>query len=362
MNKILTALASIILLSACKQQPSMKPQRKDIVVAVFASGNIITKDEYKVTALAEGYLEVSNVSEGDTVVKKQLLFRLNNNVQQLQVENAATNYQFANINAADNSPQIKELEERISQAMIKKQTDEANLKRYENLVKTNAVSRLDYENVKLVYQNDLSNIAQLQKNLDYLKDNLQLNKSNALNQYRVQQQNNQYYNLTADGEGMVLQVFKNKGDLVKRGETVAIIGSGIKIMRLFIDEDDIEKIQLNQPVYVSLNTAKSKAYEGYISKIYPSFDESAQSFIAEAIFTNLPAVLKIGTQLQANIVITKKPNALVIPADYLLNDNTVILKEGHQKRTVQTGIQSNEWVEITGGLKEGEVIELPKKK
>ena len=360
MKKIVISLITI-LLAACKEQPTTLPERKEIIDAVFASGSIITKDEYSVTAQAEGYLEVSNVSEGDPVNKNQLLFRLNNSVQQLQVENAAVNYQFASSNAADYSPQIKELEEQISQARRKKQTDEANLLRYENLLKTNAVSRLDYENVKLVYENDLSTIAQLQKSLDNLKDNLQLNKANALNQYQLQQQNNRYYNLTADGAGMVLQVLKNKGDLVKRGETVAVIGSGAKIMKLFIDEDDIEKIQLNQPVYVSLNTAKSTPYEGYVSKIYPSFDNNAQSFIAEASFTKLPAVLKDGTQLQANIVIAKKPNALVIPAQYLMDGNTVLLKNGNQKKTVQTGMQSTEWVEITGGLNDGEAIELPKK-
>ncbi|TDB66791.1 efflux RND transporter periplasmic adaptor subunit [Arundinibacter roseus] len=361
MNRILTTLAGLLLLSACKEQPTTTPQRKDLVDAVFASGNIITKDEYRVTAMADGYLEVAKISEGDTVAKNKLLFRLNNSVQQLQVENAATNYQFAKSNADGNSPQIRELEEQISQAMRKKQTDEANLQRYENLIKTNAVSRVDYENVKLVYQNDLSTIAQLQKSLDNLKDNLQLNKANALSQYQLQQQNNQYYNLTADGGGTVLQVLKNQGDLVKRGETVAVIGSGSKIMKLFIDEDDIEKIKLNQPVYVSLNTAKGTVYEGYLSKIYPSFDNSAQSFIAEATFTKFPAVLKDGTQLQANIVVSEKQKALVIPTEYLVDDNTVLLKEGQKKKNVQTGIKSAEWVEIIGGLKEGDVIELPQK-
>jgi multidrug efflux pump subunit AcrA (membrane-fusion protein) len=281
-------------------------------------------------------------------------------VQEFNVKNAAANYQFAIDNGAENSPQVKELEEKINQAMLKKQTDEANLLRYEKLIKTNAVSQLEYDNVKLTYQNDLSNIVQLQKNLENLKSTLELNKVNAWNQLKVQQENNQYYNLTADGEGTVLQIMKRNGDLVKRGETVAIIGRGTKIMKLFIDEDDIRKVQMNQTIYVSLNTDKDTPYEGYVSKIYPAFDNSSQSFIAEASFKKLPPVLKDGTQLQANIVVNKKEKALVVPIDYLLDENKVFLKDGHQTREVEIGIKTSEWVEITSGLKEGEEIELPK--
>ncbi len=361
-NIIRCTVAISVLMVSCKSTQETAPQRKDIVNAVFASGNITTVNEYSVTAFADGYLDASMVREGDSVRKNEVLFKLMNDVQQSQVENALVNYQYAKNNAADYSPQIAQVQEQISQAMLKKQTDEVNLQRYENLIKTNAVARADYDNVQLTYKNDISNIAVLQKTLATLKQNLALNEANTKAQYQIQKQNNGYYNVSSANSGVVLNVFKHNGDLVKKGETIAAVGSGEKVAKLYVDEDDIQKVQLNQQVRISLNTDKRNTYPATISKIYPSFDKNSQSFIVEATFSKMPLTLKDDTQLQANIIITEKKNALVIPASYLSDDNSVMVKNKKGRTAVKTGIKTTEWIEIISGLSDNEVIELPKQK
>lgn len=351
-----------VMMASCNSTQETTPQRKDIIDAVFASGNITTANKYSITAFADGYLNASMVREGDSVRKNQVLFKLMNDVQQSQVANALVNYQYAKTNAADYSPQIAQVQEQIDQAMLKKETDEVNLRRYENLIKTNAVAKADYDNVQLTYKNDISNITVLQKTLATLKQNLALNEANTKAQYQIQQQNNGYYNVSSANSGLVLNVFKHNGDLVKKGETLAAIGSGEKIARLYVDEGDIQKVQLNQQVRISLNTDKKDSYPATISKIYPSFDGYSQSFIVEATFDSMLSTLKDGTQLQANIIITEKKNALVIPASYLLEDDTVQAKMNHRKTAVKTGIKTAEWIEIVNRLTDNEVIELPKQK
>jgi hypothetical protein len=66
------------------------------------------------------------------------------------------------------------------------------------------------------------------------------------------------------------------------------------------------------------------------------------------------------TQLQANIVTDEKKNALIIPSNYLLNGDSVLMKEG-KKAAVQKGIVNNEWVEILSGLTENQTIVISKK-
>jgi multidrug efflux pump subunit AcrA (membrane-fusion protein) len=104
-----------------------------------------------------------------------------------------------------------------------------------------------------------------------------------------------------------------------------------------------------------LNTDKDNPVDAVVSKIYPAFDVAEQSFILEADFLNYNKRILANTQLQANIIIAEKENALVIPAQYLSNNNKVTLSD-NSVVTVNVGIKSNNWVEIIDGLNESNSI------
>ena len=157
----------------------------------------------------------------------------------------------------------------------------------------------------------------------------------------------------------MLRTNKKSGELVRRGETVAIIGGGQKIAKLLIAEEDIKQIQLNQFVLFNLNTDKDALYEGLVTKIYPSFDDLEQSFIIEARFKESTDKLYHNTQLQANIIIGQKENTWVIPADYLIPGDSVQLSNG-DVQSVQVGVRYDRWAEVLNGVGADDVIQKPK--
>ena len=358
--KYYIVLFIILLNVSCKQVQEIQPCRKDIFDAVFASGSTVSINQYAITSQVEGYLCTSSVSEGDSVQNGQQLFKLFNDTQQIQVSNAHDNYNFAKDNLNNNAPQITKLEEQINQAKSIIDIDGANLKRYENLITTNAVSQVDYDKVILNYQNDEFNLTFLQKSLVDLKNNLSLSKKNAKANYQLQQNTNKFYSLFSTYSGIVLSVLKKNGDLVKKGENIAIIGSGKTVAKLYVAEDDIQKIQFGQQTLITLNTNKDRVYNAKVTKIYPSFDVAFQSFIVEASFDELPKQLINATQVQANFIISQKKNALVIPTIYLYEGDSVITKKNHLKKAIKTGIKTLEWVEVLNGLNDIEKLELLK--
>ncbi|HLI92047.1 MAG TPA: HlyD family efflux transporter periplasmic adaptor subunit [Puia sp.] len=342
----------IVLLAAisCNPQEPVHPQYRNMVDAVFASGNIESKNQYHVTAYADGYLQQSFVAEDDSVQKGELLFRIAGEIQQTQVENAAANYRYALRNASDKSLQVLQLESQIAQARKKLVTDSLNFLRFEHLLPTHAVAQVDYDNARLTYQASVSNLAVLENNLADLRTNLAQNAENTRAQFRIQQENDRYYQLTSDAPGRILNVYKRNGDLIRKGDIVADLGTGQLLAKLEIAEEDIRRIQLGQPVLISLNTDKDHLYHATISKIYPSFDTGQQAFIAEATFSEMPPSLRDGTQLQANIILNQKQHALVIPSSCLLPGDSVILAPSGDHRAVTTGIHTLEWIEILGGI------------
>ena len=356
MALVLTTLA----FTACKHQADVTPQRKDIVDAVFGSGHMENNNQYTVMANVEGYLKKLYVAEGDTVKEGQPLFRLSNEVQHTQVDNAVTNLDFARANTSPKAPQIEQLKIQISQAMDKKRVDSLNYQRYSRLVQTHAVSTADYDNAQLNYQSSSANLKVLQKNLADLQRNVNLSLQNARSTYDIQRENNDYNVIKSKAPGVVMNLAKKVGDYIKKTDAIAMIGAGKPIIKLYISEDDIQRVKLRQLVLISLNSVKDSVYKAHITKIYPSFDSTEQSFIAEAVFDDYTGRLLNGTQLQANIIVQEKKNALVIPSFYLINGDYVMLKGSNQKKPVKTGIRTLEWTEITGGLTTGDALTLPK--
>jgi len=348
--------------AGCRHAEEITPQRRDIVDAVFGSGHLENARQYTVVANAEGFLQAAYATEGDTVPAGKTLFRIANAVQRSQVANAAVNLTYARSNARQGSPQLAQLQLQIAQAQKKLLVDSANYARYGRLVKTQAVSTADFENARLTYQNSQSGLRVLTKNRADLQRTLDLGVANAATQYDIQRENDTYYILKSQQPGVLMNVSKKTGDYVRKGDALALLGAGSSLIKLDIAEDDIGRVKVGQPVLISLNSNKNQTYRATISKVYPAFNTTDQAFIAEATFHAVPPGLLNGTQLQANIIIEEKKNALVIPSYALLNDGYVLLTDSQEKRPVGVGIRTLEWTEITSGLRDGDRLTLPKAK
>ncbi|GAA4459797.1 efflux RND transporter periplasmic adaptor subunit [Nemorincola caseinilytica] len=354
------ACAALLGTASCKPKyDEVSPRTGPVTEAVFASGSIEPKDAYTLTSLSDGFIVKAYVTEGDLVKDKELLFRLDNRQQNTQVAIAETNVEYARMNADGNAPALQQIRAQIDAAKVKLVADSLTLARYERLYTTRSVSKQDLDNAAVAYQSSLSSLRSLMENLRGTADRAKQELANSRSQLQNVRAGNQYYDLIAIGPGRVYQVFKKQGDLVRRGDKVAQIGNPDSIIiYLDIDEGSIGKIKEGMQVLVELNTDKGKTWEASISKIYPHFNEQTQSYRVEARFVkDVPGIIS-GTQLQANIVTSRKENALLIPAIYISAGNKVVIKKGDNMDTtvITTGIRSDEWVEVLSGVSAGDKL------
>src|SRR5262245_53941610 len=98
-------LIPLLIIIACgKGEKKSKPQRKDLIEAVYASGYVTPENEYRLFALADGYLLEKMVEEGDTISNGQVLFRLDGMQQEAKLNYAAQLLRQAKENSSDGSP------------------------------------------------------------------------------------------------------------------------------------------------------------------------------------------------------------------------------------------------------------------
>jgi multidrug efflux pump subunit AcrA (membrane-fusion protein) len=304
---------------------------------VFASGIMEMENEYVISTKVDGILTQLASKEGDCVQANQTIAMLASEVQKSQLNEALVVFNDSKKNALPSSPQLQHLESQIKQGKEQLFFD-----------------REQYLKKKLQFEASSNNLLALEENYKELENSLQLNVLRNQAQVHTQQALLQEYSLQTQAAGLVINVYKKQGELVRRGEEILKIGSGKYISKLFISEEDITQIQINQKVIVSINTYLDRTFTAKVSKIYPSFDESEQSYIVEAEFTEFPEKLFSGTQLQANIQTNAKSNMLLIPTAYLKN-NKVQLENGELK-TLELGFSNSEWTEVKSGISENDII------
>ena len=356
-------LAVLGAFSCTPKYEEVAPKIGPVTEAVFASGSIDPKDAYMVTGLSDGFILKSLVTENDIVKNKQVLFVLDNRQQHTQVNIAETNLKFARIGAQNNAPALMQLKNQADAAVVKYQSDSTTYGRYQRLYATQSVSKQDLDNAEASYKSSRSNMLAAQENYRNMCDKANQDLQNSKDMFANAVEGNDYYNLVANGPGKVYQIFKKQGDLVRRGEQVAQLGNPDSIViNLDVDEGTIAKVKLGQEALIELNSQKNKAWHATISKIYPHFNDASQSYKVEARFTEPVSGLIGGTQLQANIVTSKKDNTLLIPHICIVGDNMVIRKQGDKIDTikVETGIVSDDWVEILSGITANDKIIKPK--
>lgn len=350
-------LALAVVFASCgRKTQETQPVRKDVTETVFASGALEPEGKYNLTAQTDGYIAELRFDDGDTVKKDQVLAVIDNKSNDITSGNAAALLGLAARNASPEGPTLKQALQNLQYLQEKYAQDSVQYARYQKLFQSGSVSKLELENSRLAFEGAKTNYRIAGQNYELLKQQTAQQLIAQRSQTEVSGLLTGYNQLRAVFGGRVYKRMKQAGDFVRRGEIIAVIGSADDLFaRLSIDESNIGKVKVGQAAIIELNTEKEKTYKGQVTEIYPAFDEQSQSFYCKVTFAARPDFRISGTQLQANIIIAEKKNALVIPRNYLGFGEKVRVK-GKGEVNVKTGFVSQDWVEITEGLTENDQI------
>lgn len=359
MKTILNSIAfiSLFTFASCgKKTIETKPERKDVTETVFASGTLEPDKKYNLTAQSDGYILELKFADGDTVKTGQVLAVIDNKNNSINAQSAEVLLGIASQNASKEGPTLKQAEQNLKLLKDKAEQDSTQYSRYQKLFQSNSVSKLELENSKLAFESSKTNFLNSLQNYRLAKQQTEQQLVMQRSQRDVSSVSSDNNEVKAVVGGKIYKKFKEVGDYVRRGEVIAVIGSpDILFTKLSIDETNIAKIKVGQAVIIQLNTLKEKNFNGTVTEIYPSFDELSQSFFCKVLFTDKPDFTIAGTQLQANVIVAEKKNALVIPKNFLGFGNKVKVK-GQGDVIIETGFISNDFVEIIKGLDESSII------
>lgn len=351
----------MFLLFSCKKDEEVKPVIQDIKELVFASGELEWKNAYNLTAQTDGILLNADFEVGNKISKGKNIAEIDNRSSEINTETAKEQLVISNENLTSNSPQLQQLEQNIQFAESRYSQDKIQAERYERLYKSQSVAKVEYENMQLNAKNSLSNLNALKKQRLQILQQAEVQKIASKGQVENSRVIQNFNHITATVGGTVIKKLKSKGDYVRKGDIIAVIADDQKVEAVLnVDENSIGKIKIGQTVYVKLNTDRNKVYNGKISEILSAFDEQTQSFICKATFDNALNASLFGTQLEANVLVGEKKNALLIPRELMGYGNRVNVKGKEQPVIIKSGIVSTDYVEVLSGITKDDVL-LPLK-
>ncbi|MEQ1584738.1 MAG: efflux RND transporter periplasmic adaptor subunit [Cyclobacteriaceae bacterium] len=341
----------ILIFSGCSKSPqTIQPSIKPLMEAVYASGFVVSDQEYQVFSQADGTLKQVVVKEGELVKKGQPLLIVESVQQGTRYIMAKEAYQQAVLNK---TPVMAELEATLQSARSKMQFDSINFVRYANLLKSNATARVEYDRAEIQYKNSRNDFLAVKNRLIKTQNDLDLAIQNSYNQLKISEEESGNYVLRSDIDGMVFKIAKEKGELVRRSEVIAVVGKPDKFfLRLTVDELDIQRVKVGQEVAVKIDAYPDQLYHGNVSKVYPLVDTRQQSLRVDVLLTEKLPGLFSGLAVEANIIIRQKDGALVIPRQSILPGDSVLISTatGEKKVKIIRGIETLEETEIISGL------------
>jgi HlyD family secretion protein len=131
-----------------------------------------------------------------------------------------------------------------------------------------------------------------------------------------------------------------------------------------MDEVDAPRIQVGQPVRVSLDALPKQPLAGKVRRVAPyvlAVEKQARTVDVEVDFERPPGVnLLVGYSADVEIVLAGRPNVLRVPTAALIEGSKVMVLNVDsgklEERKVKAGMANWEFTEIVEGLSEGERI------
>jgi RND family efflux transporter MFP subunit len=275
------------------------------------TGRIEPVEEVSITPMASGEVTTVNVKIGDHVSKDDILFQIEGAGSSASYNQAAASYDFA-----------KTTYDRMSV-----------------LYKEGAVSKLDFEQSQVQFES-------------------------ALASYTLASEAYENTSVKSPINGFITSINVSVGSMASPGvpaATVADVSS--LIINTNISEYLVGHIKSGDPVEIKISTLGDESYKGIVTAISPAPAKGTLTYPAEISVIDNNGKVKAGMFAEIRIITAEREKVISIPSDsvivkngkslvVLINNNLPSYKE------ISTGLDNGTQVEVTKGLKTGDVIAI----
>lgn len=310
----------------------------------------------EIPAVRTAVVGAAGVSQGYTYAgevrgryESQLAFQVAGKIVQRNVQLGSTVNAgdiLLQIDAKDVAQTVNNYAAQVASAQSQLQLAESNLKRYQGLLASGAISQSQYDQYINAYQVAVAGVQQAKA--QYSQGSNQLD----------------YTLLKADKPGVVSGISAEIGQVVSAGQViVTVVQDGEREVEISVPENRIEELRKAERIQVSFWALPNVTADGQIREISPMADQTTRTFKVRISISSPPPEIKLGMTAAVSIADSTAQSAIRIPiaavyqagtatpAVWVVTDKTVTL------RPIQIGNYGKDnTAQIVSGLHQGERI------
>ena len=299
------------------------------------TGTVIPEDEVEIKPQISGIIEKLFVDEGDLVINGDLL---------------------AKVKVVPNEQTLNSAKGRLSNTLILLRNAEVEFKRNQSLFEKEIISKQQFDNAKLSYD-------QAEQNVKNARSDLQIIKLGSAGGSTIANTN-----IRATVAGTILEIPVKEGDQViesnnfNAGTTIATVADLNKmIFEGKVDEAEVSKLTVGMPLTVNLGAIQDKDFDARLKFIAPKGNEdqgTVQFKIEGDVYLDNSIFIRAGYSANASLVLEKKDSIMgiseaLLQFDKISNDPYVEVKNNKgkfERKNIELGISDGINVEIISGL------------
>jgi len=320
-----------------------EPFYSSIDTKVVATGKLNPEEEIELKPQISGIVDKILVEEGDIVKKGDLIVK---------------------IRVVPNEQSLVSANSRIKTARLGSDNAKILYDRNKTLFEKGVISKQDFENSELGYNQAMESLSQAQNDYQIIKRG-SISGGGSANT-----------NITAQIPGTVLEIPVREGDQViesnsfNAGTTIATIADMSKmIFEGKVDEAEVGKLEEGKEIIVVLGAINEKEFPANLTFVAPKGQEengAVQFTIKADVTIDQDTKIRAGYSANAEIEMESKDSILVIRESLLqfnrLTEQPFVELQnedgGYEKIDVELGLSDGINVEILDGVKEGDKIKV----
>jgi HlyD family secretion protein len=261
-----------------------KVQKRTITETVNASGKIFPEDEVKVSPDISGVITELNVQEGDTVKKGQLLVRIDPDVYNIQRSQAASGVAQSQAQVSSVQAQVSNAQAALDALDAQMEQAQRAYDRSKKLFDDKVISRSEMDVAETTLKAGKANYNAAVQGIRSTKANVKSAQANVQTAQASLQRANKDLSRTAivaprDGVVSLLNVKKGEsvsGNSFTVGTEILRIADMSKIeIRVDVGENDIPKVKLGDSALVEVDAYSDRKFKGIVTQIASSNNGAA---------------------------------------------------------------------------------------
>jgi HlyD family secretion protein len=374
-RSVLLIAGALLVVAGCHQAskqtvslPTATAARREIIVRVQATGTLEPIDLVAIRSKASGLVQKMPVDIGSDVKAGDLVVQIDPRDVRNEFDGAVAD-DVASVAAMNNA------------AMQKKRADDMFAQR--------VITPAEHDSVAAAFVRAQSVVAEDRANLDLARQKLE------------------DATVRAPVDGTILTKSVSLGQIVTsatgafgRDTSIVTMANLLRVrMRVNVDEADMANVRPGEPATIRVDAVPSRAFDGVVEKVEPSavVNQGVTFFPVLVTIDNHERLLMPGMNGEVTIVASRKPNVLAVPVDAIRPSNELVaiarvfqrsadsLRESispallpasttaataggakfavvampggsYELRAVRVGATDLEFIEIVGGIREGERV------